>query len=406
MCAWRTLFAAISRLNVVVSCGPVRAFYPALFVQRSVRSDEDGDPETPVDDGMVSFEGQTDSPVSEEPPPDGNDGFRDGDMVEREAKGPRRCRFCPFVTQFPSALTRHERIHTGEKPFKCRYCSFRSAQRCHAVRHEAQHTSRKAGRRRAAKALAARVERKLADAANTPSASRDFAGAHVKMEGIAAGAVVGPGDMPAAVGPDPAVYGPSTRFPPVYQPSGYSYVDSRDATWVGQGFVEANQLNPRVLPYTNSFPSRFGYSGGPAESTPYYYNQLAPYSSPYGVAVPVVPRYAPAYSPTTSVQSRSHAAAVESAASSVLRCTEGWTAVLQPTAFRLRNPAPQYDPVTAFGYPSTASEKRWRPYPHLPARTPPSSFGVPPYGSSWTPTPPFTGVPSGESLGSMRVHSR
>ena len=56
----------------------------------------------------------------------------------------RACRHCPFTTQYPSALERHERVHTGEKPYGCAHCPFRSTQKCHAVRHEAQHAARAA----------------------------------------------------------------------------------------------------------------------------------------------------------------------------------------------------------------------------------------------------------------------
>ena len=49
------------------------------------------------------------------------------------------CAFCPFSAHYQSELDRHERVHTGEKPFHCKFCSFRSAQRSHAARHEARH---------------------------------------------------------------------------------------------------------------------------------------------------------------------------------------------------------------------------------------------------------------------------
>lgn len=53
--------------------------------------------------------------------------------------GHRSCKYCSFVARYPSALTQHERIHTGDKPFKCRGCGFSSAQKCHVERHEIRH---------------------------------------------------------------------------------------------------------------------------------------------------------------------------------------------------------------------------------------------------------------------------
>jgi hypothetical protein len=50
-----------------------------------------------------------------------------------------RCRFCSkgFVT--PSKLQRHERIHTGDKPFGCDCCSQRFTQRCGLKVHTQLH---------------------------------------------------------------------------------------------------------------------------------------------------------------------------------------------------------------------------------------------------------------------------
>ena len=51
------------------------------------------------------------------------------------------CPDCDFVSVFPSAMARHQMVHTGVKPFKCQHCNFASSQKCHLTRHETSHVS-------------------------------------------------------------------------------------------------------------------------------------------------------------------------------------------------------------------------------------------------------------------------
>ena len=37
------------------------------------------------------------------------------------------CRFCPYVSTSSINVKRHERAHTGDKPFGCAHCTYRSA---------------------------------------------------------------------------------------------------------------------------------------------------------------------------------------------------------------------------------------------------------------------------------------
>ncbi|XP_064472275.1 zinc finger and SCAN domain-containing protein 22-like [Ornithodoros turicata] len=58
---------------------------------------------------------------------------------------PRRfeCRFCPYVSNWKDVLTRHERIHTGERPYECHVCNYKFSLRHHLMRHFRCHTGEK-----------------------------------------------------------------------------------------------------------------------------------------------------------------------------------------------------------------------------------------------------------------------
>ena len=53
------------------------------------------------------------------------------------------CTYCNKNFGSRTDKLRHERIHTGEKPFKCKFCGKAFAQKGYAKTHEAIHTGEK-----------------------------------------------------------------------------------------------------------------------------------------------------------------------------------------------------------------------------------------------------------------------
>lgn len=81
-----------------------------------------------------------------------------------------RCRFCSNLYQKKEHLERHERIHTGDKPFACARCNRTFSRNDSLMRHERVHAN-KSGTEKSRKALSSPV-REGSHASDHPSRSQ------------------------------------------------------------------------------------------------------------------------------------------------------------------------------------------------------------------------------------------
>lgn len=50
-----------------------------------------------------------------------------------------KCQFCSYTAEYQSSMARHERRHTGERPFACTRCSQTFKQKSHLDKHVQKH---------------------------------------------------------------------------------------------------------------------------------------------------------------------------------------------------------------------------------------------------------------------------
>ena len=64
-------------------------------------------------------------------------------IVHAGLKPLHKCSYCPFACLWKVNITRHERIHTGNKPFSCKECSYTASRADHLKEHAQKHRNEK-----------------------------------------------------------------------------------------------------------------------------------------------------------------------------------------------------------------------------------------------------------------------
>lgn len=118
------------------------------FEQESPKSSESGNSLQPPNDfSLEDITANVCSPVSNTPsadsaPQENNENSlkTDDPLCPSDTNRKHRCHFCNKSFSSPSALSRHERIHTGDAPFQCDFCTRRFKQKGTLMAHLRVHT--------------------------------------------------------------------------------------------------------------------------------------------------------------------------------------------------------------------------------------------------------------------------
>lgn len=72
-----------------------------------------------------------------------HDGLDQDDLGRGSLTKLYQCHYCTYTSPLKCNTLRHERTHTGEKPFPCPHCNFRCSQNCDLKKHIMTHTGEK-----------------------------------------------------------------------------------------------------------------------------------------------------------------------------------------------------------------------------------------------------------------------